>query len=866
MKIPVGEFGYRTAEPVRGPRPRQGPSAVAGALQEAGRVLGNLAEQEREQDFALARAKAGNALLDYEIAVKEKTADIQGRIKRGELDYNVAEQTYESEIGEIELPGVEGMDPITSVNFGKGVKRHRAFGARTVFATVQQAKRDDGAAQVLAAKDKLGKLAGMPGADIEAINARADLLVDMARAAGIPEDDARRDIQAFKDANWYNHATQRAMEAAQSPEALAQLQHDLTATDGFYAGKLDTDKRNVVLRAVLGDQQRLENKALHEADRREAKAARTIGEIEKQIAYGQPATAEMWAAWGESVRGTAAESEFAALQQSELEVQDMLRRPIEEQQDFIAQREAELAQKGGTVADMLNVNRLKTAFAANVKQMQEEPLQFAAKRTGAAVEPLDLQTAMTQPEGPAALTAQLQDRMTTLTALRGEYGDAVQLKPLLAPEADFVSRTLKSATPQDQGRLLGMLRMAAGDSATYQAIVAQIAPALPVVGLAGMRMAAGENVLLHDQFGSGNDISRTGPQVAETMLLGQSLLSQESKDGQPKAFKVPEPADFDKAFDRAAEGLFAGNPAAYMVAEQAVRAYYVGAAAQRGTMSTKLSDELFAEAFKAAIGSPVEVRGVNVLPPWGMGEDAFLDAIQQRAALAIQGAGYDRVRSEALLRRAVPRNFGDGTYRLVFDGEFVTDPRTGRDLVIDLKRQAEPTAPAAPAAAPPPKAAAKPRAALEEIPLEQRRELAYNAPELDSYAAQVEQKYGLPTGLITALKNAGEKSPSKSVSRAGARGVMQFMPANLDKYGVSDATDPLELIDAAGQYLRDTMKQYGGNVDAVIADYNGGPRQANLVLAGKQPKAAETRKYLARVRRWLATREPVTGGSGGARG
>ncbi|KNE28168.1 lytic transglycosylase domain-containing protein [Achromobacter spanius] len=137
------------------------------------------------------------------------------------------------------------------------------------------------------------------------------------------------------------------------------------------------------------------------------------------------------------------------------------------------------------------------------------------------------------------------------------------------------------------------------------------------------------------------------------------------------------------------------------------------------------------------------------------------------------------------------------------------------------------------------------------VAVEQRRTLRYDAAELNEYAAHIEQEYELPAGLINALKNAGERSNSNQTSPAGARGVMQFMPENLRKYGVTDATDPVQMIDAAGRYLRDTMRQYGGNVDAMIADYNGGPRQAREVLAGRQPKAKETRDYLARVREWM---------------
>lgn len=145
-------------------------------------------------------------------------------------------------------------------------------------------------------------------------------------------------------------------------------------------------------------------------------------------------------------------------------------------------------------------------------------------------------------------------------------------------------------------------------------------------------------------------------------------------------------------------------------------------------------------------------------------------------------------------------------------------------------------------------------------PRKDGRTLRYDAPELDAFADEVEAKYGLPPGLVRALKNAGERSNSWQVSPAGARGVMQFMPQNIRQYGVTDPTDPYQMIDAAGRYLRDTSRQYNGNVPAMIADYNGGPRQARRVLAGQRPAAAETAAYLDRVTRYMG------GGGGGGGG
>ncbi|QUN44134.1 hypothetical protein KEH56_33535 [Burkholderia cenocepacia] len=71
---------------------------------------------------------------------------------------------------------------------------------------------------------------------------------------------------------------------------------------------------------------------------------------------------------------------------------------------------------------------------------------------------------------------------------------------------------------------------------------------------------------------------------------------------------------------------------------------------------------------------------------------------------------------------------------------------------------------------------------------------------------------------------------------------------------MTDPTDPVQSIDGMARYLAATRRQYGDNLALIIADYNGGPKQAAAVSQGKQPPAAETRAYLQRVQRYLADR------------
>jgi soluble lytic murein transglycosylase-like protein len=129
----------------------------------------------------------------------------------------------------------------------------------------------------------------------------------------------------------------------------------------------------------------------------------------------------------------------------------------------------------------------------------------------------------------------------------------------------------------------------------------------------------------------------------------------------------------------------------------------------------------------------------------------------------------------------------------------------------------------------------------------------YDDPRLDAFAMDVEKRYNLPTGMIVALKNAGERTNIGQVSPKGAKGVMQFIDETRKAYP-HDVADPFDSIDASGRYMSDLVKQYKNNPIAAIAHYNGGNAAAKAVLEGKQPPKAETRNYVSRIRSYLDER------------
>lgn len=140
---------------------------------------------------------------------------------------------------------------------------------------------------------------------------------------------------------------------------------------------------------------------------------------------------------------------------------------------------------------------------------------------------------------------------------------------------------------------------------------------------------------------------------------------------------------------------------------------------------------------------------------------------------------------------------------------------------------------------------------LEDLSLEDRRALPHNHPLLDDYATRTNTKYALPDNTLLALKNAGELSEStgkNSVSPKGAQGVMQFMPGTAKRFNLSDPTDPVAAIDAAGKYAAQISTALNTTDPGLIAaGYNAGENRASL-RAGRVPLIPETQDYVQRVR------------------
>lgn len=128
------------------------------------------------------------------------------------------------------------------------------------------------------------------------------------------------------------------------------------------------------------------------------------------------------------------------------------------------------------------------------------------------------------------------------------------------------------------------------------------------------------------------------------------------------------------------------------------------------------------------------------------------------------------------------------------------------------------------------------------ITLKQANRIAKYAPLIQKAAA----KHNVPVELICGVILQESGGNARAKSHAGARGLMQLMPATARRFGVGNSYDPKQNINGGTKYLRWLMDRFNGEIELVLAGYNAG--EGNVEKYGnKIPPFRETQNYVPAV-------------------
>ncbi len=136
---------------------------------------------------------------------------------------------------------------------------------------------------------------------------------------------------------------------------------------------------------------------------------------------------------------------------------------------------------------------------------------------------------------------------------------------------------------------------------------------------------------------------------------------------------------------------------------------------------------------------------------------------------------------------------------------------------------------------------------------------AYLAPtraELTEMISHAGITHNIDADLLASLVRAESAGQTHAVSRTGARGLMQLMPATAVELGVHDAFQPEQNINGGTAYLDGLLIRYHDNIALALAAYNAGPGAVDRYHG--IPPYAETRAYVARVIREFNRRKQMT--------
>jgi soluble lytic murein transglycosylase-like protein len=124
--------------------------------------------------------------------------------------------------------------------------------------------------------------------------------------------------------------------------------------------------------------------------------------------------------------------------------------------------------------------------------------------------------------------------------------------------------------------------------------------------------------------------------------------------------------------------------------------------------------------------------------------------------------------------------------------------------------------------------------------------LLARAPQYDSIIEQAAVSAAVEPNLLRAVIVVESGFNSHAVSKRGAVGLMQLMPATASRFGVSNPYDARQNVHAGARYLKFLIDRFGHDIRLALAAYNAG-EDAVARNGGQIPPFSETMAYVPRV-------------------
>lgn len=685
MKIPVGNFGYQTAQLATGAtRVPAGAFGDASGLITLGDSAGkvglalmaddrNKRDEQQKHELQLDIAKQRERFHNEEQAQRNQAAESFAgyQVSSHELSTTLGTQLLEGAItrqqaGEQLTTGLEKLKSQYTENMDEKARRALADNfilsegkTRLSFEEVlRKHARSERAASFNSGIENLQRLAT---SDPPSAISQARAMFEIEGASLYGAESAGKQLQQFAERVYATHFMERLTGVRNNYQGLNALEKDIAGNS-----TLDPDKKNILIGRIAGMKETIEARAHRAEQSRLANIQHQISAMDSLILKGFEPTAQQFLAVSQAAKGTPYEQVVNAQVQFANQSAQFRAAPPPTQERFINQFEAQV-RANPSPDGIKTLESYRTINRNQVEMLKEDPMSFAAQKRIAEVPPLDFTNA-------ASLSDQLKARATVARGMQQQYGSP--LKVLTKEEATVLTDMLKKGPVAQKRQLLGALYTGIGDVNAYKATMQQIAQDDPVLASAGV--AEGQRLS-----------TDKGGRLADLMLRGQQILRADRKeDGQPsggKLLAMPDEDAMRRKFNNYENQAFAGRESTRNVYFQSARSIYAALSVESGDYSGDMNSTRWDAAMKLATGGIEKHNGRSIVMPYGWTSSEFRDGLKSQALTLTASGRLGKEWTAAELMNLPMENIGDGRYAFrVGDGVLVD--KAGRAVTVDFNQ------------------------------------------------------------------------------------------------------------------------------------------------------------------------------------